>query len=158
MTKKILDACCGSRMFWYDKQNKDVLYMDNRQLDDTLCDGRSLKVEPDVEADFRNMPFPDNTFYHVVFDPPHLLKAGENSWLAKKYGKLNERTWKADISQGFDECMRVLKPNGTLVFKWNEDQIKLAEILKVIDHDPLYGNKRAKTHWIVFMKEAIADD
>ncbi|GGD06326.1 methyltransferase [Enterococcus wangshanyuanii] len=152
MTKKILDACCGSRMFWYDKQNKDVLYMDNRQLDDTLCDGRALKVEPDVIADFRQMPFEDNRFYHVVFDPPHLVKAGENSWLAKKYGKLDESTWPSDIKQGFDECMRVLKPNGTLVFKWNEDQIKLSEILKVIDCEPLYGNKRAKTHWIVFMK------
>ncbi|MGX7202372.1 methyltransferase [Enterococcus plantarum] len=150
--KKILDACCGSRMFWYDKQNKDVLYMDNRQLDDTLCDGRSLKVEPDVVADFRFMPFDDNSFYHVVFDPPHLIKAGESSWLAKKYGKLDESNWKSDIKQGFDECMRVLKTNGTLVFKWNEDQIKLAEILKVIDYEPLYGNKRAKTHWIVFMK------
>ncbi|XUD03028.1 methyltransferase [Enterococcus sp. AZ177] len=152
VTKKILDACCGSRMFWYDKQNKDVLYMDNRQLDDTLCDGRSLKVEPDVVADFRFMPFDDNSFYHVVFDPPHLIKVGENSWLAKKYGKLDESNWKSDIKQGFDECMRVLKTNGTLVFKWNEDQIKLAEILKVIDYEPLYGNKRAKTHWIVFMK------
>ncbi|WP_430598519.1 class I SAM-dependent methyltransferase [Enterococcus sp. AZ177] len=139
-------------MFWYDKQNKDVLYMDNRQLDDTLCDGRSLKVEPDVVADFRFMPFDDNSFYHVVFDPPHLIKVGENSWLAKKYGKLDESNWKSDIKQGFDECMRVLKTNGTLVFKWNEDQIKLAEILKVIDYEPLYGNKRAKTHWIVFMK------
>ncbi|WP_227011260.1 class I SAM-dependent methyltransferase [Enterococcus wangshanyuanii] len=139
-------------MFWYDKQNKDVLYMDNRQLDDTLCDGRALKVEPDVIADFRQMPFEDNRFYHVVFDPPHLVKAGENSWLAKKYGKLDESTWPSDIKQGFDECMRVLKPNGTLVFKWNEDQIKLSEILKVIDCEPLYGNKRAKTHWIVFMK------
>lgn len=152
MDKKILDACCGSRMFWCDKQNKDVLYMDNRQLDDTLCDGRSLKIEPDVVADFRFMPFDDNSFYHVVFDPPHLIKAGENSWLAKKYGKLDESNWKSDIKQGFDECMRVLKTNGTLVFKWNEDQIKLAEILKVIDYEPLYGNKRAKTHWIVFMK------
>ncbi|EAE5327670.1 SAM-dependent methyltransferase, partial [Listeria monocytogenes] len=27
------------------------------------------------------------------------------------------------------------------------------EILKVIDHEPLLGNKRAKTHWLVFMKE-----
>ncbi|BDQ51061.1 hypothetical protein EfsSVR2281_28720 [Enterococcus faecalis] len=56
--------------------------------------------------------------------------------------------------KGFSECMRVLKPNGTLVFKWNEDQIKLSEILSIIDYEPLYGNKRAKTHWLVFMKES----
>lgn len=23
--KRILDACCGSRMFWFDKQNEQVL-------------------------------------------------------------------------------------------------------------------------------------
>ena len=72
--------------------------------------------------------------------------------LARKYGKLNEKTWKEDIQKGFHECMRVLKPNGTLVFKWNEEQIKLSEILSTIDCEPLYGNKRAKTHWLVFMK------
>lgn len=150
---KILDACCGSRMFWFDKQNKDVVYMDNRQVDEELCDGRKLEVKPDIVADFRAMPFEDNSFYMVVFDPPHLLRAGEKSWLGKKYGKLNPDTWKQDISEGFRECMRVVKPNGTVIFKWNEDQIKLSEILATIDERPLFGNKRAKTHWLVFMKE-----
>ncbi len=36
MIKNILDACCGSRMFWYDKQSKDVLYMDFKQVFDEL--------------------------------------------------------------------------------------------------------------------------
>ena len=47
----------------------------------------------------------------------------------------------------------MLKPHGTLIFKWNEQQIKLKEILKVIDYRPLFGNKRSDTHWLVFMKE-----
>lgn len=151
--KKILDACCGSKMFWFDKENENTVFMDNRYFEDTLCDGRTLEINPDVIADFRHMPFQDESFYLVVFDPPHLLKAGENSWLAKKYGKLKSDTWKEDIRQGFKECMRVLKPNGTLIFKWNEEQIKLNEILTTIDFEPLFGNKRAKTHWLVFMKE-----
>ncbi len=150
--EKILDACCGSKMFWFDKENEDVLYMDNRQLSTTLCDGRTLNVNPDLIGDFRSMPFEDNSFYLVVFDPPHLLKAGEDSWLAKKYGKLGQ-DWKNDISKGFDECMRVLKPNGTLIFKWNEDQIRLKDILKCFSQRPLFGNKRSKTHWLVFMKD-----
>ena len=54
--KPILDACCGSRMFWFDKNNPMALFMDNRELDDTLCDGRSLQVKPDVVGDFRDMP------------------------------------------------------------------------------------------------------
>lgn len=150
--KKILDACCGSKMFWFDKDNKNTVFMDNRTLEDTLCDGRRLIIKPDVIADFRKIPFEDNTFYLVVFDPPHLRQAGENSWLAKKYGTLDKQTWPSDLKQGFNECMRVLKTNGTLIFKWNEEQIKLKDILKVIEYKPLFGNKRAKTHWLVFMK------
>lgn len=151
MGKQILDVCCGSRMFWFDKHNSNTVFMDNRILHDTLCDGRTLDIEPDIIGDFRNIPFDDNTFSMVVFDPPHLLKVGENSWLSKKYGKLSE-TWSEDLKQGFSECMRVLKPNGTLTFKWNEQQIKLCEILKAIEFKPLFGNKRADTHWLVFMK------
>ncbi len=150
--KKILDVCCGSRMFWFDKKNKETIYMDNRKLEDVLCDGRKLEINPDIVADFRNIPFKDNTFHLVIFDPPHLLKVGEKSWLAKKYGKL-DINWREDIKQGFKECMRVLKTNGILVFKWNEEQIKLKEILDVIDYKPLLGNKRSKTHWLVFMKQ-----
>lgn len=150
--KKILDACCGNKMFWFDKDRKDTVYMDNRTLDDTLCDGRKLKIKPDILGDFRDMPFNNDTFYLVVFDPPHLVKAGENSWLRKKYGVLSDN-WQSDIRQGITECMRVLKPSGTLIFKWNEDQIKLSEILKCIDYKPLFGNKRNKTHWLTFIKE-----
>ena len=59
--KKILDACCGSRMFWFDKNNPDVIFADNRELETTLCDGRKLVIKPDEKIDFRDMPYPDNT-------------------------------------------------------------------------------------------------
>lgn len=148
----ILDACCGSKMFWFNKNHPKTVFMDNRTLETTLCDGRSLKIEPDIVADFKNIPFPDNKFKLVVFDPPHLIHAGQKSWLRLKYGCLDKSTWQADIKQGFNECMRLLAVNGILVFKWNEDQIKLKELLSVLDAEPLFGDKRAKTHWLVFMK------
>lgn len=148
---KILDACCGSRMFWFDKENPLVTFMDKREYYEEMKSGHIINVNPDVLADFCDMPFSDNEFDLVVFDPPHLIKAGENSWLAKKYGKL-DLTWKQDIKEGFNECMRVLKTNGTLIFKWNEEQIKLKDVLATIDFNPLFGNKRAKTHWLVFIK------
>ncbi|WP_414049801.1 class I SAM-dependent methyltransferase [Macrococcus animalis] len=150
--KRILDACCGSRMFWFDKQNNDVEFMDIRELETTLCDGRNLVIKPDTLADFRNMPYDDESFYMVVFDPPHLIRGGDNSWLVKKYGRLDKDNWMQDLKQGFDECMRVLKPNGTLIFKWNEEQVKIKDILGTTEYKPLFGNKRAKTHWLVFMK------
>lgn len=100
-TKIILDACCGSRMFWFDKENPLVLFADIRDEEHTLCDGRSLKVHPDIVSDFTDMPFLDKSFKLVVFDPPHLLKVGQNSWLAKKYGKLPE-DWPRVIKKGID--------------------------------------------------------
>lgn len=149
--KPILDACCGSRMFWFDKENPNVVFADNRELETTLCDGRSLIVKPNEIIDFRNMPYEDNSFKMVVFDPPHLIRAGEKSWLGQKYGIL-PKEWKPYIKQGFIECMRVLEPYGMLVFKWNEEQIKTSEILANIDFKPLFGDRRSKTHWLVFMK------
>ena len=150
--KPILDVCCGSKMFYFDKNNPNVCFMDKRELTDVLCDGRVLEIKPDIVADFKNIPFADNCFYMVVFDPPHLKRAGGKSWLAKKYGRLPEN-WQDELKQGFNECMRVLKPNGTLIFKWNEEQIKLAEILKCFYCKPIFGNKRSKTHFLVFIKE-----
>lgn len=157
MTNKlILDACCGSRMFWFDRGNPGVEFVDNRTLHTTLCDGRRLDIEPDTIADFRALPYEDESFYHVVFDPPHMTSLGENSWMAKKYGRL-DKNWRQTIHDGFHECMRVLKPHGTLIFKWNEHDIKVSEILETIGAQPLYGHKSGKlqkTHWLVFYKEA----
>lgn len=159
MIKPILDMTAGTRMFWYDKQNPLVTFVDKREetfiiRDNSYSKERVYKVRPDVLADWiKGLPFEDNTFYMVVFDPPHLIRAGKDSWLAKKYGVLNKYTWREDLAKGFDEAMRVLKPNGTLIFKWNDEQIKLGEVLRAISYKPLFGDKRSKTHWLVFMKE-----
>lgn len=100
-------------------------------------------------------PIGHNTFYHVVFDPPHLIQGGDNAWMVKKYGKLNKDTWKRMLHDGFSECMRVLKPYGTLIFKWNETQIPVKDVITAIGAEPLYGNrsgKQGKTHWMAFIK------
>lgn len=117
-------------MMWFDKQNPLAVFMDIRDEECTLCDGRNLEVHPDVVGDFRNMPFEDATFRLVVFDPPHLVRLGANSYTAHKYGKLFS-SWETDLKQGFDECMRVLKPEGILIFKWNETQIAASRIIKI---------------------------
>ncbi len=154
MVKPILDPCCGSRMFWFDKNNPDVVFGDIREESHTLCDGRSLSISPDYKMDFRNIPFEDASFYLVVFDPPHILRGGKSSWIVKKYGLLSDN-WQQDIKKGFDECMRVLKPNGTLIFKWNETQVSTSEIIRIFGQQPLFGHKSGKrmgTHWLTFFK------
>jgi len=164
--RRILDACCGSRMMWFDKQNPDVLFGDQRHetlvvTDRTrgVVDGtRTLRIEPDQLMDFRAMPFADGAFKLVAFDPPHLERAGPKSWLAAKYGKLSD-DWRADLTAGFAECFRVLEPHGVLVFKWNETQVKLKEVLALTPHKPLFGQvsgRSGMTHWLVFMKDTGA--
>lgn len=160
--KKVLDATCGSRMIWFDKNNPIALYVDRRELEDEAIwksgNGKAVRyctVKPDVVADFTNLPFEDESFYLVVFDPPHLTTLGENSWLCKKYGKLDDN-WPCVLKDGFDECMRVLKTNGTLVFKWNEYEIPVKSVIEAIGTRPLFGNrsgKQGKTHWMCFFKE-----
>jgi len=68
--KPILDPCCGSRMFYFDKDNPLVLFGDCRQENITMCNGRKLIVDPEVILDFTHLPFNDNSFNLVVFDPP----------------------------------------------------------------------------------------
>lgn len=154
--KQILDMCCGSKMFWFDRSNPLVVFCDIRTEDTNLCDGREFKVSPDILADFRNLPFDDERFNLVVFDPPHLTKAGDSSWLKIKYGKLDEETWRDDLSLGFAEAFRVLKRGGTLIFKWNEIQIKTSEIIRLSGRSPEFGHpsgKRSDTHWLCYYKK-----
>lgn len=138
---------------WFDKENQLAMFGDIRSENHTLCDGRALEVKPDMAMDFRSLPFNDDSFKLVVFDPPHLVRAGKKSWLKLKYGKLNEN-WKQDIEKGFSECFRVLELDGILIFKWNETQVRVSEILALTDKKPLFGHKSGKnmnTHWITFM-------
>ena len=156
--KPILDACCGGKMFYFDKNDDRVLFQDIRNLETTLCDGRHFEVHPDVQADFTDMPYPDGIFSMVVFDPPHLKYSGSTKelkgWQMIKYGHL-ERGWRDILTKGFVECFRVLKPGGFLIFKWNETDIKVSELLKLTQEKPIFGHisgKRANTHWICFIK------
>lgn len=156
----VLDVCCGSRMFWFDRKNPQAIFVDKRRekhlaADCSVKNGeREIVIDPDLVADFTNLPFDDNAFAHVIFDPPHIQRNGDTSWLLKKYGVLRG-DWREMLRLGFAECFRVLKPEGTLIFKWNEIEVPLREILALTPVQPLYGHrtgKQAKTHWCAFLK------
>src|SRR5574343_166666 len=155
---RVLDPCCGSRMMWFDPRHPDALFGDRRAETLTVTDNsrgnasgqRTIQIEPDTLLDFRALPYPDGSFKLVAFDPPHLVHAGPRSWLAAKYGRLSDN-WRDDLRAGFRECFRVLANDGVLVFKWNETQVKVREVLALTPHAPLFGHtsgKRAGTHRI----------
>jgi hypothetical protein len=161
----ILDPACGGRMMWFDKNHPGVVFGDCRSETLTVTDRthradgvRVLEIRPDQVMDFRSMPFTDGAFRLVAFDPPHLVRAGRKSWMAGKYGKLG-RDWRDDLRAGFAECFRVLADGGVLVFKWNETQVKVSEVLALTPERPLFGQvsgRRGMTHWLVFMKGSAA--
>lgn len=147
----VLDVCCGGREFYF--AQGDVLTCDLHPRVATLCDGREFECKPDVVCDFTDLPFQDESFNLVVFDPPHLLRG--NGWQAEKYGLL-PKSWKPYLESGFSECWRVLRPGGTLVFKWSDVHLGLSDIRKCFPAQPLFGNRRprsSKTHWLVFHKD-----
>lgn len=158
----VLDVCCGPRMMWFDKKNPLAVFLDKRSETITVRDRshgkedgtRTVSVQPDIVASFTDLPFGDCSFRLVAFDPPHLERAGPKSWLAAKYGKL-PGNWREDLKKGFEECFRVLCPGGTLVFKWNETQIKTKEVIALCPYPPLFGQvsgAKGLTHFLVFMK------
>ena len=149
----VLDVTCGARMMWFDKQNPSALFVDNREVQPTVVGDMNFSVHPDMIADFTELPFDNDQFYLVVFDPPHLVRVGDNSHMAIKYGKLTD--WETTLEAGFTECMRVLKPGGTLIFKWSEIQIPVSKIIQVIGTQPLFGHRsgrKSRTHWLAFLK------
>ena len=162
MEKKILDVTCGMRSIWFNKHHPAAIYCDKRKEYHesnygTVLSHRTVDVNPDIVCDFTNLPFEDNTFSLVVFDPPHVKGLKETSWLAKEYGALTDG-WRDVLRCGYKECMRVLKPDGVLIFKWSEVQIPADEVWKAIGEKPLFGHhsgKKMNTFWAAFMKLGI---
>jgi SAM-dependent methyltransferase len=157
----VLDACCGPRGFWFDPKDPRALFIDKRRevhpvdVGTPGTKGRSpLIIDPDQIADFTAMPFENDSFHLVVFDPPHIERKEALGTVTRRFGVLSGN-WREMLRAGFAECFRVLKPHGVLVFKWGESSYPVSEILKLTPHRPLFGHKTRKTtHWCVFMKEA----
>lgn len=164
--KFILDACCGARMFWFNKHHPNCVYIDNRKRDKGFVDNREKReIQPDIVMDNRRLVFPDKSFKLVIMDPPHLIypKVDDDKdagyRLGLTYGVLNKETWQEDLKKGFDECWRVLEDYGVLIFKWNDNNISLKKLLNVLQKEPLLGQKtrvtksgRSSTFWFCFMK------
>jgi len=161
--KFILDACCGGRMMWTNKQHPNVLYIDIRKEVKGLVKSRpNFEVNPDVIMDFRALELPAKSFKLVVWDPPHGLTFSDSSIMKKKFGCLVAETWQSDLEKGFREIWRVLDDYGVLVFKWNDMEIPYKKVLAKFSEEPLFYNitagpktletKGTRSYWFCFMK------
>ena len=157
--KIILDACCGGRMFWFNKHQPNTIYIDNNpRPKGTISIQKGWECEPDIVMDFRDLKFEDKKFKLVIFDPPHMRSLQETSIMRKKYGSLNAETWQSDLKKGFKECWRVLDDYGVLIFKWGDNDSRsppLSKVLELFEQQPLFGHNtglKTGTHWLCFMK------
>lgn len=150
---KILDATCGGRHLWVNKNHPNTTYVDRRVLPPgTIPIRPNWSVEPDVMADFTDLPFDDASFDLVVFDPPHIIRANPSvSYMRTKYGELAPATWAETLTAGFRECWRVLRAPGTLHFKWADSSKPLKEVLALFPVAPLFKCKQSVS-WSVFAK------
>jgi ubiquinone/menaquinone biosynthesis C-methylase UbiE len=158
---KILDATCGFKGMWYQKNHPLVTYMDKRNekvhIKTKTNWKRTYNINPDVVSEWKNIPFDDEYFDMVIFDPPHIIrnKNTKEGAIEKEYGRLHTDDWKDVLQQGIKELFRVLKREGVFIFKWCESDKKVDEILKLFPFPPLFGTRTGqsnKNHWIVFLK------
>lgn len=169
MNKQILDVACGGKMFYFNKNDPRVLFCDIRSGVFKFPTNRKMEIKPDIICNFAQLPFEDAKFNMVVFDPPHLIRNSGNSITRAQYGSLKDiptgyqhikygwlyKDWQTMLKKGFAECFRVLLPGGFLIFKWNETDIKVCEVLALTKEHAILGHKSgkaSKTHWILFQK------
>lgn len=145
-------------MWWWDKDHPLAVYMDKREEPPGSSPRRpNWSCQPSLLADFKDMPFEDETFQLVLFDPPHLVRDKPSfSEVRLRYGELTSLNEQEEIGLGFAECWRVLAPGGTLVFKW------AGPLERVAPHfpcDPIVGTRDAPrgdtllgTRWFIFYK------
>lgn len=150
---RILDATAGKRMMWFDKNHKDTVYLDKRK-----------DRHPSIVADFTRLPFRDECFDLVVFDPPHLsLPSG--SILYEKFGSLRASKIVPVLYRASRELFRVLKKDCVLIFKWNTHNRELGRVLTCFPIKPLFGQRSAfrtkhasSTYWVTFVKHASVEE
>jgi SAM-dependent methyltransferase len=156
--KYILDATAGFRMMWYDKHDPNTLYIDQRP-----------ECEPDQIADFTHLPYSDESFRLIIFDPPHIVRSGniEHNFY-RTFGHLEPDNAKPVLQAGLKELYRLLKPYGVLLFKWCNYSIPSNEVIKLAPVKPLvyqvtankvtkekhrHSEENIKTIWFCFMKK-----
>lgn len=165
---KILDATCGFRGIWYQKNHPFVTFMDKRKENasfdnpSTLSRRRTYKINPEVVSEWKDAPFPDNHFDIIVFDPPHLIKkkGTKVSNMMKAYGYLEEATWRQDLQIGIKKLFNILKPKGIFILKWCENSAKIEEVFKLCPYSPLFGSNtkskgKTENFWVLFLKYDI---
>ena len=113
---RIADVTYGQGVFW---KYVDLTRYDFHPSDVMTC--------PDASYDFRNLPYPDASFHHVILDPPYTHDPGD-LLVDRRYGNADTTHGYSYphllhlYQQGMQEACRILRPGGFLFVKC-KDQI-----------------------------------
>ncbi len=93
-------------MMWKNKSPLGWIFMDKK-----------IDVNPDIQAVWEHLPFRDNVFNCVLFDPPHIVVWGTGTpQIAKVFGSWPyTKNITPSIFKSIKEFARV---SGRLIFKW----------------------------------------
>lgn len=144
---KILDLSAGHRAIWFDKNHPLATFVDRREC-----------VEPTIVCDSRDLPaLVGNEFDLIVFDPPH-MNCGPKSNMSRVYGYHTTAEILDIVEKTSREAHRVAKKNALMAFKWNNHDIKLKRILKLMQQwEPLFGHlvkngPHSQTYWVLLLR------
>jgi len=122
--KPILDATAGNRMMWKNKTPPNIVFIDKEY---------KLRVPPDVFCVWENLPFRDNVFSTILFDPPHMIHSNPLPYLVDPmhsfYGVFkNKRELVTTIIKAVKEFYRV---GERLCLKWYDEYLSLWRLLSL---------------------------
>lgn len=111
---------------------REIYAIDRFDLDMTYSKGNFYKNVPqpklkldkspiyvdNVQADFTKLPFPNESFHSVVFDPPFITHAGKNSKIGNRFSSYkNYNELIQNYQNGIKEAYRVLANRGICIMK-----------------------------------------
>lgn len=170
----ILDATAGNRTMWKHKKCEGIIYSDIE---------KNLKVKPTIFADNRQLPFRDETFSTIFFDPPHDIGVDDSDILTMgKFALKEARATEKRLHTYYGlyyiktvddmikllyytqkEFMRILKYSGLLWLKWNDVAMQLNRVLaifadwKILLIIPQTSTSHTmgtkQTYWVCMIKE-----
>ena len=160
--KPVLDATAGNRHMWGRNKHPDgVIFLDKET---------NLRIKPDVIATWDQIPYPDDYFHCIIFDPPHVFsetsmynkdpQARPNG--AKKipgwYGAFKDKREAIIQIHGAQKEFARLAPR--MCFKWNDASLSIDRILTVftewdvqfMEQAPTRG-KKPSTWWVKLVRK-----
>ena len=124
---QLLDVTVGSKKIYNGKEIRlgdNLVGIDVRSGDFTIKKEKYghwadlvMIIKPTVKADLQHLPFKDNVFRMIIFDPPHLTSKSESSIMYRTYGGWTKSERLHILPKANNEFKRVLKEGGFLILK-----------------------------------------